>query len=439
MSMFTMPTASAPMDSGVGRVTNDEIAPSGSFRPDGGGSVTFEMSSSANSYFVPRMSYFNYRLRVTKTAAKAALTVADGEAIGAGVQFRSNPISAVVNSFSHSINGVNIETVSNVPECAAILNRTSLSHEFLNSSGGSMQRLVGWRGNRNSLEDGDQPAGALQPWDGVAEVFDCSWLPPSGFFNMPGSLPGGRHRFVLAHNANLLERCIVMGADRAALAAGDYISVEIVSITLHATHMIPDIITPIPRNVVLSLHPLTIVMSQLSNTAGATTHTLSVPPSTDRLFVCANLQSAGTTCDPESGHGSFAARIQNLQVSYAGITMPQNGYTNCAWGVAEREVLKPYADFLAATGRLYMESSAYDTMEEFAASPIFALTFEKARNDSSTSVQVRMSQNSVLYPGSIDRDFAAGNLVVAAQSHIAVVLTYDASGMISSCDSVVEL
>ena len=256
---------------------------------------------------------------------------------------------------------------------------------------------------------------------------------------MPGSLPGGRHRFVLAHNANLLQRVLVMGTARAALVLGEYVSVSIVSITLHATHMTPDIITPIPRNVVLSLHPITIVMSQLSDTAGATTHTLSVPPSTDRLFVCANLQSAGTSCSPESGHGSFAARIQNLQVTYAGITMPQNGYTNAALGVAEREVLKPYADYLAATGRLYMESSSYDTMEEHAASPIFALSFEKARNDSSTSVQVRMSQNAALFYGSIDQTFAAGNLVVAAQSHIAVVLTYDASGMISSCDSVVEL
>ena len=119
--------------------------------------------------------------------------------------------------------------------------------------------------------------------------------------------------------------------------------------------------------------------------------------------------------------------------------MPQNGYTNCAYGEAEREVLKPYADLLMATGRMYLESSSYDLMEEFASSPIFALTFEKARNDSSTSVQIRLIQKAVVMETSINKAFAAGNLVVGAQSHVAVVLTYDETGMISSCDSVVEL
>ena len=312
------------------------------------------------------------------------------------MQFRVNSIAAIVNTFSHSINGVNIETVSNVGECAAILNRTSLSHEYLYSSGGSMFRLCGHNGTSNSLQEIFLPGGALQPWDGLTKVWDCAWVPPSGFFSMAGSLPGGRHRFVLTHSGALREHIMMMSPLRAALADGQIVNVSIESITLHATHMIPDVVTPIPRNVVLSLHPLSVVMSQLPNSADATTRTLSVPPSTDRLFVCANLQTAGTTCDAENGYGAFASRIQSLQVSYAGITMPQNGYTNCAYGEAEREVLKPYADLLMATGRMYLESSAYDLMDEFALSPIFALSFEKARNDSSTSVQIRLTQKSVI-------------------------------------------
>ena len=56
-------------------------------------------------------------------------------------------------------------------------------------------------------------------------------------------------------------------------------------------------------------------------------------------------------------------------------------------------VIKPYADFLAACGKLYLEQSAYDNMEEWAANPIHGLSFEKPPNDSSTSVIVRCTRS----------------------------------------------
>ena len=113
---------------------------------------------------------------------------------------------------------------------------------------------------------------------------------------MPGGLPGGRHRMTMVMNTGLRERILQMGAVRAALTADAFISVSIESITLHATHMTPDQPIPVPQIVVLSLHPMTVVMSGVSTAVGNSTHTLSVPPSTDRLFVALNLQSAGSSC-----------------------------------------------------------------------------------------------------------------------------------------------
>ena len=444
MSFFSLPTESAPQETGIGGVRVDEISPISSINPNGGGTVAFEMTSPANSYFVPRLSYWNFRLRVTKTSSGTALAASDGvvtdyatSITAGGVQFKSNPIANIVNTIGHQINGVSVETVSNVPECAAILNRTSLTHEYLRSSGGSMHRLVGYDGARNSSVAA--PGQALQPWNGGITVWDCAFVPPSGFFSMAGGLPGGRHRFVMTLNSGIRDRVLMMGAARAALIAGDYVSLTIESITLHATHMIPDQPTPIPRNVVLSLHPMTVVMSQLPASTGNTTHTLSVPPSTDRLFVCVNLQSAGSSTQIQDCHDAFEPSLSQLQVQYAGLTLPQSQYTDTGSDSSERQVLKPYADYLAASGRMYYETSSYDAVNDWMLRPIFGFSFEKATNDTSTNVIVRMTRTNAGLYETTNGAIAAANLIVAAQSHIAVVLTYGDDGLISSCDSVVEL
>ena len=444
MSFFSLPVESAPQDTGISSVRVDEISPISSINPLGGGTVAFEMTSPANSYFVPRLSYWNFRLRITKSAAGTALSTADSSIVDyhnsvvAGcVQFRSNPIANIVNTMGHQINGVSIETVSNVAECAAIQNRTSLSYEYLRSGGGAMHRLVGANGSRNTAES--QPGFALQPWNGGTTVFDCAFVPPSGFFSMAGGLPGGRHRFVMTLNSNIRDRVLMMGAARAGLQAGDFVSLSIESITLHATHMIPDQPTPIPRNVVLSLHPLNVVMSQLPASTGSTTHTMSVPPSTDRIFVCANLQTAGSSTDIQDCHDSFEPSISQLQVQYAGITLPQSQYTATDATSAERQILKPYADYLAASGRMYYETSSYDDVNDWLMRPIFGFSFEKPKNDTSTNVVVRLYRSNAIIHESTNVAMSAANLIVAAQSHIAVVLTYGDDGLISSCDSVVEL
>ena len=155
-------------------------------------------------------------------------------------------------------------------------------------------------------------------------------------------------------------------------------------------HLVPDSPIPVPRNVVLSIHPLTVVKSSLSATSGALTHTLSVPPSADRLFVGVNLTTAGTTHGVEDGHDQFEPSLSVLQVQYAGQTLPNTAYQSLNKSATDRHVTKPYADFLAACGKLHLEQSAYGNMDEWENNPIKGLSFEKPPNDSSTSVRTRL-------------------------------------------------
>ena len=143
------------------------------------------------------------------------------------------------------------------------------------------------------------PGGALQPWNGSANnkaVFDCALLPPPGLFSMPGTLPGGRHRFVVILNNDLRVRCMIMDTSRSGIAstAQHYVTCQIEEVRFHMCHLAPGAPVPVPRNVLLSIHPLTVVKSALSSTGGSSTHTLSIPPSTGRLFVGVNLTTAGS-------------------------------------------------------------------------------------------------------------------------------------------------
>ena len=209
-------------------------------------------------------------------------------------------------------------------------------------------------------------------------------------------------------------------------------------------HLVPDAPIPVPRNVVLSIHPLTVVKSFISSTAGSSTHTLSIPPSSDRVFVGLNLTAAGTAHAIEHGHDQFEPSLSVLQVQYAGQTLPNTAYQSLNKSAIDRHVVKPYADFLATCGKLYLEQSAMDNMEEYENNPIFGLSFEKPPNGSSTSAIVRCTRAATadtanLFDESSATAAADANLVVYAQSHQAIVLTYGDDGLISSCDSVVEL
>ena len=450
MSMFALPTTSSPSDTGVQSVRVDEFAPVSSVRADGGGTVAFECTSPANSFFCPRLSYFLFRLRVTSlnsdTTTRDALTSTDAAvgnttALGA-VQFRSYPAACVVQSFSHSINGVSVETITDVQETCAFVNRTGMSFEYARTAGNSLFRLAGDDGKRNSVSAA--PGGALRPWDGRT-VLDCGFQPCSGLFSMPGTIPGGRHRFMLTLNGDLARRCLVTDATRAALtgtAAQHALFVEISEVRFMMTHLVPDSPVPVPRNVVYSIHPLTVTKSSLPASSGSSTHTLSIPPSTDRIFVGVNLTTAGITHGVEDGHDQFEPSLSSLQVQYAGQTLPNTAYQSLNKSATDRRVMKPCSDFLATTGKLYLEQSAYDIMEEWQNNPIVGLAFEKPPNDSSTSVIVRCTRaanTSNLVAETAASATAVANLVVCAQSHQVIVLTYGDDGLVSSCDNVVEL
>ena len=156
-----------------------------------------------------------------------------------------------------------------------------------------------------------------------------------------------------------------------------------------------------------------------------------------------NLATAGSTHGVQDSHDQFEPSLSVLQVQYAGQTLPNTAYQSINKSATDRHVVKPYADFLAACGKLYLEQSSYDNMEEWSNNPIQGLSFEKSPNDSSTSVIVRCTRAATgttdLVNETAATAAAAANLVVCAQSHQAIVLTYGDDGLVSSCDSVVEL
>jgi len=153
----------------------------------------------------------------------------------------------LVFACSHSINGATVETVSDVQETAAFSNRTGMPYEYARTAGNSLYRLAGEDGKRNS--ESTAPGGALQPWDksgNTKTVFDCVLLPPSGIFSIPGTLPGGRHRFVLTLNNDLRARYMIMDAARSDLAstAQHYVTCTIEEVRFHICHLAPG--APVP-------------------------------------------------------------------------------------------------------------------------------------------------------------------------------------------------
>ena len=79
MSIFAQPTQSMPQETGISSVRVDQVSSISTVNPNGGGTVAFEMTSPANSYFVPRISYWNFRLTVTKGINGDALDETDGQ------------------------------------------------------------------------------------------------------------------------------------------------------------------------------------------------------------------------------------------------------------------------------------------------------------------------------------------------------------------------
>ena len=96
MSHFRLPTSVTKPSSGSQGLRYDSIAPTSAL-PNGGaggGSVTFQIDTPANNWHIPSMSYFDFRIIVTKplgdtTGAIAILDgdTTDGTAASGTVQF----------------------------------------------------------------------------------------------------------------------------------------------------------------------------------------------------------------------------------------------------------------------------------------------------------------------------------------------------------------
>ncbi len=178
------------------------------------------------------------------------------------------------------LDSVQVENCTAVPEVSALVARTQMTHGFKRSTA-SVYRYEGINdlGNSNLTP----PGGALQPWDGVTLEHECCFVPPTGLWASEAAIPGGRHRIAITLNQALRARVLQMGQAREALVDGSYITVLLSSIVLNVCHMCPNYQVKIPRQVVLSIHPLSLVMSSVAAGAGSSTHTLSVPLSTDRI------------------------------------------------------------------------------------------------------------------------------------------------------------
>ncbi len=173
------------------------------------------------------------------------------------------------------------------------------------------------------------PGGALQPWDGETLEHECCFVPPTGLWASESAIPGGRHRIALTLNQGLRARVLQMGQAREALIDGSYITVLLNSIVLNVCHMVPDLQPIIPRQLALSIHPMSLVMSSVAVGARSSTNTLNVPPSTDRLYLAMNLASSGTTYQLQDGPATFEPSFNGLQVQYAGQSVPAGGTTIC--------------------------------------------------------------------------------------------------------------
>ncbi len=170
MSIFNLPTQGLAQDTGISAIRRDQVNSVSVINPTGGGVAAFEFQSPANSWFIPRLSYFTFKFYITKGPAGSPLDDFDGviaadlhtSVTEGGVQFRSLPASNVVQGLSHMINGVQVENCSAVPEISALIARSQQSNGYKRSTG-SAYRYEGAQdlGNSNSIS----PRGSLQPWN----------------------------------------------------------------------------------------------------------------------------------------------------------------------------------------------------------------------------------------------------------------------------------
>ena len=414
MSLFYLPTTAVRHDSNSQALRYDVVAPTSALpnAGKGGGSVTFQVDTPANNWFVPSMSYFDFRIRVLETRVVSSADVLSAIDAGDGsgsdkAQFAEYPASHLVTNYSHSIAGVTLENVSDCPELSAVQTRTMLNREILDTLGASfrMKDIITGANSDDPVPGANTP---LQPWGGSVTTFSCGYQPPGSLFQFPGALPGLKQRIVLSLDSSI-KKCVLT----ATAALGTPYTVEIDAINFYAAHVIPRDVMRIPEQVVLSLPMMGCTKQHHAGSNG--THTFSVPASTDRVYVFKNV--ADQTSVVGTAAHEFQTDITNLEMSYAGQRSPALAYSDMGGTSVTRDIMRPFWDFAQSTGHLLTGRGLQDNQDSWAKRPIFAGIFDKSAGDNSTTLTVRSSAGAV------------GKIGVCHVSHKVAVISYDEAGL----------
>ena len=190
-------------------------------------------------------------------------------------------------------------------------------------------------------------------------------------------------------------------------------NIAIGSITFYAAHVIPSFDIPVPPVVKLSLE-MRGVTKQYHH-GSSSTHTFSVPPSTDRAYVFKNKQAA-TGAIGTAAHEFDQDIITDLEMSYAGQRAPALAYSSMV-STTGPDTLRAFWDFAMSTGHVLRSNGLQDNELQWALRPVYAGIFDKPEGDTSTTPTVR------------SKGSAADNIGVCHVSHKVAVLSYDEAGI----------
>jgi hypothetical protein len=351
--------------------------------PDGNalsGDLRWRFTSSANHYWVPKQSYVILKFSITG-AGGAAITAANTTVLSA--DFGSGSWATV----GHQINGQMCGQTSNPAQDSMLYKRLFMKRGFRDTLGGGLfftseQAFVGTD----------------------ATVI---WVPPLGLYNVPGSI-GGQSQHVLnatLHN-DLAHRIIAQSSlDRSS------ITVALTSAKFMMASVMPTSVIRPPKTLVIQTLDMN-TNSQTVNSNGSSTLSYTVPPSTRRIIVSSQLADLRS----DSARGATflgGAPLDNLHVDYASQQVPQLPY------VGSTDTLRKYAD-LHGQSLLYGDS-VFDSISEYARTPITGHLFSKSPEDVSTSAVVRFTCSTA--------STNVSNVFCTALHYNSIVLQHDASGV----------
>jgi hypothetical protein len=386
MSIFTTDSNIArPSDGAINyRVT--EVSADGGAKS---GQLKFRWQSSANQYWLPRNSYLQIALHITKT--NAALTDS--------ILFTMSPADALFSLVQHQMNGTLVGS-SNEPAVDGIIMKRAFMKREVKDTFGALQGLTPEPGTLLDL-----PA---------ASTMDLNYTPPLGLW-ATDSIGGASHVLSVTTHSNLIDRLIQTAAWKASGAC----SIVIASIRLMVAHATPEVPIPVQRTTVVNTIDIS-TQSFSHSVNGNSSAQVSVPPSTRKLFVSTQLSNLA---DATAGGACIlnGVALTQLGVSFAGQESPVLSYT-----ASDEDKNRKYYDFNRE--KFMLGISSFDSLNEHKAAPITAHHFAKTTSDVSTSATIRLTGLGATTPS---------NVFVSSLSHNAIVTTYNSSGYVEGVNFIV--